>query len=107
MLILTQIGQYYTDGDVQIARDTFDRLMKYPTWPTEWAAHMIFIAHADWMQTGDTKWLAPRYAALKTKLHLEHARADGLIVSTEQTNQSPRPGGLAAAASGMALFSNR
>jgi hypothetical protein len=80
---LAQISQYYTDGDVQIARDTFDRLMKYPTWPTEWAAHMIFIAHADWMQTGDTNWLAPRYAALKTKLHLAAERPDGLIVSTD------------------------
>jgi alpha-L-rhamnosidase len=78
---LSQLGQYYGDGGVQIARDTFDRLLKLPTWPTEWAAHMIFIAHADWMQTGDTKWLEPRYAALKTKLHLEQARADGLIVS--------------------------
>ena len=77
----SQLGQYYTDGNVQIARDTYDRLMKLPTWPTEWSAHMVFIAHADWMQTGDTKWLAPRYAALKTKLHLEQARADGLIVS--------------------------
>jgi hypothetical protein len=81
---LAQVGQYYTDGGVQIARDTFDRLMKYPTWPTEWAAHMIFIAHADWMQTGDTNWLAPRYAALKTKLHLAAARSDGLIVSTDK-----------------------
>jgi alpha-L-rhamnosidase len=80
---LAQISQYYTDGDVQIARDTFDRLMKYPTWPTEWAAHMVFIAHADWMQTGDTNWLALRYAGLKTKLHLEAARPDGLIVSTD------------------------
>lgn len=78
---LNQLGQYYTDGDVQMARDTFDRLLKQPTWPTEWASHMIFIAHADWMQTGDTNWLAPRYAALKTKLHLESERADGLFIS--------------------------
>jgi hypothetical protein len=79
-----QMSQYYTDGGGQIARDTFDRLLKYPTWPTEWAAHMIFIAHADWMQTGDTNWLAPHYAALKTKLHLAAARPDGLIVSTDK-----------------------
>jgi hypothetical protein len=81
---IDQISQYYTDSSVQIARDTFDRLMKFPTWPTEWAAHMIFIAHADWMQTGDTNWLAPRYAALKTKLHLEAARSDGIVVSTDK-----------------------
>jgi hypothetical protein len=77
---LQQLGQYYTDGDTQMARDTFDRLLTHPTWPTEWATHMIFIAHADWMQTGDTNWLASRYAALRTKLHLENERADGLFV---------------------------
>jgi hypothetical protein len=79
---LNQLSHYATDNDVQMARDTFDRLMKQPTWPTEWAAHMIFIAHADWMQTGDAAWLAPRYEALKTKLLLQRARADGLLVST-------------------------
>ena len=68
---LTQLSRYYTDGDVQMARDTFDRLMAHPTWPTEWAAHMIFMAHADWMQTGDARWLASRYSALKAKLQLE------------------------------------
>jgi hypothetical protein len=64
-----------------MARDTYDWLMRYPTWPTEWAAHMIFMAHADWLHTGDTTWLAPRYAALKAKLLLERARADGLLTS--------------------------
>jgi hypothetical protein len=78
---VSQLGRYYTDSDAQMARDTFDRLMQHPTWPTEWAAHMIFMAHADWMQTGDTNWLAARYAALKAKLYLEDARADGLVVS--------------------------
>jgi alpha-L-rhamnosidase len=74
-----------------MARDTFDRLMAHPTWPTEWAAHMIFMAHADWMQTGDTRWLAPRYAALKTKLHLESARSRRTHRQHRQTNQARRP----------------
>ena len=80
---LNQLSHYATDRDVQMARDTFDRLMAHPTWPTEWAFHMIFMAHADWMHTGDTKWLAARYDALKTKLLLDRARADGLLVSSE------------------------
>lgn len=80
---LTQLDQYYTDGEVQMARDTFDRLMKYPTWPTEWAPHMIFMAYADWMETGDTNWLAPRYDALKSKLQLDRAGPDGLLVSSD------------------------
>lgn len=78
---LNQLSQYATDHDLQMARDTFDHLLKHPTWPTEWAFHMIFMAHADWMQTGDPAWLAPRYEALKSKLLLERARADGLLVS--------------------------
>jgi hypothetical protein len=80
---LNQLSQYYVEGDVQMARDTYDRLMEQPTWPTEWGTHMVFIAHADWMQTGDTAWLAPRYAQLKTKLRLDRARADGLIVTPD------------------------
>ena len=41
---LDQLGQYYADGDILMARDTFDRLLRRPTWPTEWASHMIFMA---------------------------------------------------------------
>jgi hypothetical protein len=78
---LNQISQYYTDGDVQMARDTFNRLLQQPTWPTEWSFHMIFIAHADWMQTGDTNWLAMHYEALKPKLLLNRLGSDGLLVS--------------------------
>lgn len=80
---LNQLSHYASDPDPSMARDTFDHLMKFPTWPTEWAPHMVFMAHADWMHTGDTAWLAPRYASLKTKLLTERARADGLLVSTE------------------------
>ncbi len=80
---LNQLSQYATDRDVQMARDTFDHLMTHPTWPTEWAFHMIFMAHADWMHTGDAVWLASRYESLKPRLLLDRARADGLLVSTE------------------------
>ena len=78
---INQLSHYACDFDVQMARDTFDHLMKRPTWPTEWASHMIFMAHADWMRTGDREWLATRYESLKPKLLLERARADGLLVS--------------------------
>jgi hypothetical protein len=80
---INQLSHYATDRDVQMARDTFDRLMAHPTWPTEWAFHMIFMAHADWMHTGDTGWLASRFDALTPKLLLDRARADGLLVSSE------------------------
>jgi hypothetical protein len=85
---LNQISHYATDNDIQMARDTYDHLMKHPTWPTEWAFHMIFMAHADWMHTGDRAWLAPRYEALKAKLLLERARPDGLMVSNKKQVQN-------------------
>ncbi len=44
---LNQLSHYYTDHDVQIARDTFDHMMIHGTWPTEWAPHMVFMAYAD------------------------------------------------------------
>jgi alpha-L-rhamnosidase len=80
---LNQISHYTTDQDLQMARDTFDGLMKHPTWPTEWAFHMIFMAHADHRHTGDIEWLSSRYESLKPKLLLERARKDGLLVSNE------------------------
>jgi alpha-L-rhamnosidase len=79
---LTQLSYYAGDADPRMSRATFDRLMKFPTWPSEWAPHMVFMAYADWMQTGDTAWLAAHYEGLKTKLLDERAGPDGLIMST-------------------------
>jgi hypothetical protein len=79
---LTQLSYYAGDPDSQMERDTFERLMQYPTWPTEWAPHMVFIAYTDWMQTGDKDWLARHYEGLKTKTLAERAGDDGLIRST-------------------------
>ena len=81
---LTQLGYYAGDADPRMPRATFDRLMEFPTWPTEWAPHMVFLAYADWMQTGDTAWLAARYEGLKTKLLDERVGPDGLVTSTPE-----------------------
>ena len=79
---LTQLSYYAGDADSRISRATFDRLMKFPTWPSEWAPQMVFMAYADWMQTGDTAWLAAHYEGLKTKLLDERVGPDGLVMST-------------------------
>jgi alpha-L-rhamnosidase len=79
-----QISQYVTDRDTQMARDSFDRLMKLPTWPSEWAPHMIFMAHADWMHTGDKGWLAAHYESLKSKMFNDRLQTDGWIHSDQK-----------------------
>ncbi len=81
---LNQLSHYYCDADKQIARDTYDYLMEKPTWPTEWAPHMVFMAHADWMHTGDAEWIKPRYEALKSKLLLERVGKDGWVMSDKK-----------------------
>jgi alpha-L-rhamnosidase len=81
---LTQLSYYAGDADPQMPRATFERLMKFPTWPSEWAPQMVFMAYADWMQTGDTAWLAGHYEGLKTKLLDERVGPDGLVTSTQQ-----------------------
>ncbi|MBM3852195.1 MAG: alpha-L-rhamnosidase [Verrucomicrobia bacterium] len=81
---LNQLSHYAVDRDVQMARDTYDHLMKYGTWPTEWASHMVFMASADWWHTGDRAWLEARYSALRAKLLLDRVGPDGLVVSTEK-----------------------
>jgi alpha-L-rhamnosidase len=81
---INQISHYTTDSDIQIARDTYDHLMKNPTWPTEWASHLIFMAYADFMHTGDRVWLGARYESLKSKLFLKRTRPDGLVSSNDK-----------------------
>jgi hypothetical protein len=78
---LNQLGHYTTGTDIRMARDTIDHLLKYPTWPSEWAPHLVFMVHADWMQTGDTTWLAGRYEALTKKTLSDRVGADGLVAS--------------------------
>ncbi len=80
---LNQLSHYATDDHVTMAARTFDWLMEHPTWPTEWAPHMVFMAHAEWMDKGDTEWLSQRYESLKTKTLLNRAGDDGLVRSGE------------------------
>lgn len=81
---LNQLSHYYTDNDIKMARDTYDYLMKYPTWPTEWASHMVFMAHADWMRNGDAEWLRKRYDQLQSKLLLTRLTEKGLVKSNKR-----------------------
>jgi len=81
---LNQLSHYYTDSDTQMARETFDHLMKHGTWPTEWAPHMVFMAYADWMRTGDKEWIGARFDSLKSKLLLDRVGPDGLVQSAKK-----------------------
>jgi alpha-L-rhamnosidase len=76
---IQQFSSYAVDNHVAMPRATFEYLVAHPTWPTEWSFHMVFIAWADYMQTGNTNLLAKYYPVLKEKCMLRRARTDGLI----------------------------
>ena len=78
---LNQLSHYTTDDNVTMAARTFDWLMENGTWPTEWSPHMVFMAHAQWMYSGDTEWLKHRYESLKSKTLMNRSGEDGLIRS--------------------------
>lgn len=82
---INQLGWYATTGDITVPRRTFEYLIANPNWPTEWQSHMIFMAWADYMYTGDVAYLARHYDRLKF-LSLEGlASPDGLISIKDQT----------------------
>ena len=85
---LNQLSHYGVDCAYDIARRTFEHLLDHPTWPTEWALHFAPMAWADYAYTGEAGWLARHVDALRERLLLPLARADGLI-STETGLQTP------------------
>jgi alpha-L-rhamnosidase len=76
---INQLSFYACDLDPRVARCTFDFLLQHPTWPTEWSFHMPMIAAEDYMATGDIELARDHWDALKTKLMMGKARADGLL----------------------------
>ncbi len=76
---IQQLGHYAVDREYAIARYTNQFLIWNPAWPAEWQMHAVFMAHADWMQTGHIEHLARNYDHLKAKSLLALAREDGLI----------------------------
>jgi hypothetical protein len=77
---INQLGHYAIDADFEMGRRTFETLIRHPTWPTEWAQHMIMMAWADWMYSGSKDLIQKYYSVLKSdKLLLNLAREDGLL----------------------------
>lgn len=76
---INQLSHYACDLDPRVARHTFERLLEYPTWPTEWSLQMPMIAAADYEATGDPVLAAGHFDAIKGKLLMNKAREDGLL----------------------------
>ncbi|GEM_PF-234868 len=74
-----QLSSYAVDREFTMVRYSFEYLLTHPTWPTEWKFHMIFIAYADYLQTGDTNLLKAHYTALQPDSFTWAAVGNGLM----------------------------
>ncbi len=74
-----QLSAYAVDREFTTLRYTFEYLLQHPTWPTEWKFHMIFIAWADYLQTGNTDLISRYYDALRPYLLTQAATDNGLL----------------------------
>jgi len=60
-----QLSSYAVDREFTLPRRSLEYLLQNPTWPTEWKFHDIFMAWADYLQTGDTNLLVRHYPELQ------------------------------------------
>ncbi len=78
---IQQMSHYAVDREYAIARYSVANMIYHATWPTEWIPHTIFMAYADYLQTGNAKFIAKYYDEVKPKTLLALAGPDGLISS--------------------------
>ena len=82
-----QLSHYAVDRAFATARYSQENMIFHASWPTEWIPHSIFMAWADYLNTGNSRSLAKYYDELKPKTLLALAADDGLI-STRTGRQS-------------------
>ncbi len=76
---INQLGHYCTDHSYDMGRNTIERFMSHPTWPTEWLLHTALMMYQDYYYTGKTDLLKKYYSQMKDKTLIGLAREDGLI----------------------------
>ncbi len=76
---INQLGHYYCDRELAMARRTHEYLITHPNTPVEWLMFSIMLAWADYVYTGDSSSLARWYPDLEHKALTALAREDGLV----------------------------
>ncbi len=74
-----QISHYAVDREFAVQRYTTNFLIYKTSKHTEWHLHLVLMAWADYMATGDAAFLEKHYDELRHKTLLALAREDGLI----------------------------
>ncbi|MCQ2249473.1 MAG: alpha-L-rhamnosidase [Bacteroidales bacterium] len=73
---VAQLSHYAVDYNYSLARNTLERLMYHPTWPTEWILLTVSLAYNDYLYTGDASFLEQYYEELKLRTLWQYASDD-------------------------------
>lgn len=84
---INMLGHYACDREYAMARRTHEYLLETPTWPTEWILYSVLIAWKDYQFTGNPDSLRRHYETLKAKTLMALARDDGLITTTDISDE--------------------
>ena len=76
---INQLSHYGVEREFSLARHTHEFQITYSSQWTEWLMHVVLMAWADFMQTGDPSSMENFYDDLKAKTLIALAREDGLI----------------------------
>lgn len=76
---IQQMSHYSLDREYKIQRYSTENLLYHATWPTEWIMHSVFMAYADYLQTGNTDLIEKYYPVLKAKTLIALTTKNGLI----------------------------
>lgn len=80
--LINQLSHYGVDREYSLARRSYEYLLNYPTWPTEWILQAILIAWNDYLYTGDNRSLKATYEQLKPRTLMQLKEKNGLISTT-------------------------
>jgi hypothetical protein len=76
---IQQMCHYSIDREYAIGRYSTENLVYHATWPTEWICHSVFMAWADYQNTGNTRLIREYYNDLKAKTLIALETENGLI----------------------------
>ena len=80
--VINQLCHYGVDREYSMARRSYEYLLEYPTWPTEWILQALIMAWNDYMYTGDSRSLKANYDILKARTLMSLREKNGLISTT-------------------------
>jgi tetratricopeptide (TPR) repeat protein len=80
--LINQLGHYGVDKEYTLARRSYEYLLEYPTWPTEWILQGVMLAWNDYLYTGDNRSLEANYEILKIRSLPALTEKNGFISTT-------------------------